>query len=377
MRTTWGSPLYAEHVPDHDSLLVERLRAAGALDHRQDQHAGVRRGLADVQRGLRRHAQPVRPDQDAGRLVSGGAAAAVAAGMLPFADGSDLGACVRNPAAFCNLVGLAPHAGPDSRPRPGRPVGPVRRCTGRSRARSPDVALLLRALAGPDPRDPLSIDGAFAACRERNVAGVRIAWSRDLGGLPVDPAVTAVLEARRATLEELGCVVEDAEPDFERRRRVLRGPARRRRSRARSRRSSTRSSRRWPRTTRFGLSLRPSGSRARSSCAGEMFTRMREFLTATTCSPRRSRRCRRSTSRPSTRPRSRACRWAPTSSGSARAAGSRSPRTRRSRCPAGIHARRAADRAPARRPPPRRGPRCCGSRRRSTARRGSDRTPPL
>jgi amidase len=147
---------------------------------------------------------------------SGGAAAAVAAGMLPLADGSDLGASVRNPAAMCNLVGLRPTAGrvPDVGPgdlwNPLAVLGPIGRSVD-------DLALFLQAVAGPHPGDPLSLADppeAFAADLRADPRGLRIAWSRDLGGLPVAPEVTAVLEAQRATFEALGCVVEDAEPDF-------------------------------------------------------------------------------------------------------------------------------------------------------------------
>jgi amidase len=138
-------------------------------------------------------------------------------------------------------------------------------------------ALLLSALAGHDPRDPLSVGGPFAPRLEGDVRGLRIGWSRDLGGLPVDPAVTAVLEARRSTLEALGCVVEDAEPSFEgadEAFEVLRGvmfagafkdilhqvkPT-------------------LAGNIRFGLSLTPERIARALELRGELFTRMREFL---------------------------------------------------------------------------------------------------
>jgi amidase len=140
----------------------------------------------------------------------------VTAGMIPLADGSDLGASVRNPAAFCNLVSLRPTAGRIPDPGPGdlwnplAVLGPIGRSVD-------DLALFLQAVAGPDPRDPLSLQDppeAFAADLRADPRGLRIAWSRDVGGLPVDPEITRVLEAQREVLESLGCVVEDAEPDF-------------------------------------------------------------------------------------------------------------------------------------------------------------------
>src|SRR6185436_5128662 len=147
---------------------------------------------------------------------SGGAAVAVATGMLPFADGSDLGSSLRNPASFCNVVGF--------RPTPGRvpnwpfpnawdtlwSLGPMARTV-------EDAALLLSAMAGPDPRAPTTHadEGrAFARPLARDFRKVRVAWSRDLGGLPMDPRVTRALEPARAVLASLGCVVEDAEPDL-------------------------------------------------------------------------------------------------------------------------------------------------------------------
>jgi amidase len=136
--------------------------------------------------------------------------------MLPFADGSDLGSSLRNPASFCNIVGF--------RPTPGRvpnvpfanawdtlwSLGPMARSV-------EDAALLLSAMAGPDATAPPSIaeDGRkFARPLARDFRKVRVAWSRDLGGLPVDPRVTRALEPMRAVLASLGCTVEDAEPDL-------------------------------------------------------------------------------------------------------------------------------------------------------------------
>jgi amidase len=136
--------------------------------------------------------------------------------MVPLADGSDMGGSLRNPASFCNVVGLRPSVGrvprwPTEQSWDTLSVsGPM----GRSVA---DVALLLSVLAGPDARDPLCIGEAgeiFRQPLERDFRGVRIAWSADLGGLPVDPAVTAVLEAQRHTFAALGCEVEEATPDF-------------------------------------------------------------------------------------------------------------------------------------------------------------------
>ncbi len=141
---------------------------------------------------------------------------ALACGMVPIADGSDMGGSLRNPASFCNVVGFRPSPGrvpswPD--PTPWLPLtvdGPMARTV-------EDVALMLGAIAGPDARYPPSISepgSLFLRPLERDFRGVRVAWSRDLGGLPVDPRVTAVLEGHRSVFEALGCAVEDAQPDF-------------------------------------------------------------------------------------------------------------------------------------------------------------------
>jgi amidase len=274
MRTTYGSPLFAEHVPDADSLLVERLRAAGAIVIGKTNTPEFGAGSQTFNAVFGATRNPWDLSKTPGGS-SGGAAAAVAAGMLPFADGSDLGASVRNPAAFCGLVGLRPSPGviPDAGPGdPWNPLpvlGPIARTV-------EDAALLLSALAGPDPRDPLSVGGPFAA-EWGDVRGLRIGWSRSLGGLPVDPAVTAVLEAQRATLEALGCVVEDAEPSFEgadEAFEVLRGVTFAGAFKAILHQVKPT----LAENIRFGLALTPERIARALELRGEQFERMRSFL---------------------------------------------------------------------------------------------------
>ena len=147
---------------------------------------------------------------------SGGAAVALACGMQPIADGSDLGGSLRNPANFCNVVGF--------RPSPGRvPVWPTLASWYPLSVQGPmartveDVAYMLSVIAGPDPRSPIAIaepGHTFKEPLKRDFKNVSIAWSRDLGGLPVDPRVTAVIDSQRHVFESLGCDVIDGEPDF-------------------------------------------------------------------------------------------------------------------------------------------------------------------
>jgi amidase len=275
MRTTYGSPLFADNVPEDDSLLVERLRAAGAIVIGKTNTPEFGAGSQTFNAVFGATRNPYDLTRTPGGS-SGGAAAAVASGMLPFADGSDLGASVRNPAAFCNLVGLRPSPGRIPDAGPGDPWNPFSVLG--TIARNPrDAALLLSALAGPDPRDPLSIPEPFVPDFEGDVRGLRIGWSRDLGGLPVDPEVTAVLEKRRATLEALGCIVEDAEPDFEGADEcfeVLRGVT----FAGAFQELIHKVKPTLAENTRFGLSLTPERIARALELRGEMFTRMREFL---------------------------------------------------------------------------------------------------
>jgi amidase len=147
---------------------------------------------------------------------SGGAGAALAAGLLPIADGSDLGGSLRNPGNFNNVVGFRPTVGlvpnvPNALPLLGFTVnGPM----GRTVA---DTAYLLSVMAGADSRDPgcyPSDPAVFRGLLERSFRGARVAWCPDLGGLPLDPRVRAVLEVQRKTFESLGFVVEEACPDL-------------------------------------------------------------------------------------------------------------------------------------------------------------------
>lgn len=213
---TRGSPIYKDAMPAEDSVLVERLKLAGAIPIGKTNVPEFGMGSHTYNRVYGVTRNPYDRTRSAGGS-SGGAAAAVAAGMLPLADGSDLGGSLRNPANFNNIVALRPTVGlvpvaPAPIPLIGMSVkGPM----GRSVS---DVAFLLSVMAGADARDPVSYPSdpaRFAAPLEGDVRGTRVAWCPDLGGLPLDPRVRTVLNTQRRTFEDLGCVVEDACPEWE------------------------------------------------------------------------------------------------------------------------------------------------------------------
>jgi amidase len=216
MRTTWGSPLHADTVPLRDELVVARLAAAGAIRVGKTNVPEFAAGSHTFNPLFGATHNPYRHGLSAGGS-SGGAAAALAAGFVPLAEGSDMGGSLRNPAAFCNVVGL--------RPTPGRvPTWPAPMAWSQLSVQGPmgrtvaDVALQLSALAGPDARVPISLDepgAGFAAPLPERLDGLRIAWAPDLGGqVTVDPAVTGVLASSVAVFESLGATVEEACPDL-------------------------------------------------------------------------------------------------------------------------------------------------------------------
>ncbi len=215
IRTTKGSPLFKDYMPDFDALIVERLRQGGAITIGKTNTPEFGAGSQTFNNVFGATLNPYDTSKTCGGS-SGGAAVALACGMLPIADGSDTGGSLRNPANFCNVVGL--------RPSPGRvPVWP--KATGwfpisvqGPMARTvQDVALLLTAIAGPDPRAPMSSrepGSRFAEPLARNFKGTRIAWSRDLDNFPVDPRVTHVIDSQQPVFTGLGCQVEEGQPDF-------------------------------------------------------------------------------------------------------------------------------------------------------------------
>jgi amidase len=216
VRTTFGSPVFADFVPGEDSLIVSRQREAGALMLGKSNTPEFGAGSQTFNAVFGKTRNPYDLSKTCGGS-SGGAAVALATGMAAVADGSDLGGSLRNPAGYCNVVGL--------RPSPGRvPTWPSRLPWNTLGVEGPmgrtvaDVALLLQALAGPHPGSPVSVaepPPAYPQLLQAELKGKRIAWAPDLLGLsPVDAQVAAVLREQAKTFEVLGCVLEEALPDL-------------------------------------------------------------------------------------------------------------------------------------------------------------------
>jgi amidase len=212
---TNGSPIYRTNMPAEDTVLVERIRAAGALPIGKTNVPEFGMGSHTYNGVYGTTRNPYDTTKSAGGS-SGGAAAAVAAGLLPMADGGDLGGSLRNPASFNNVVGFRPSVGlvpaaPGMLPFLGFSVkGPIARSVD-------DAAFLMSVIAGPDRRDPGSYPSEpsmFTQALARDFRGAKIAWCPDLGGLPLDPQVRDVIDRQRMTLEDLGCIVEHASFDF-------------------------------------------------------------------------------------------------------------------------------------------------------------------
>lgn len=212
---TRGSVIYQHAMPAEDSVLVERLRNAGAIPIGKTNTPEFGMGSHTYNKVYGTTVNPYDHTKSAGGS-SGGAGAALASGMLPIADGSDMGGSLRNPGSFNNIVGMRPSVGlvptaPTTLPFLGFAVnGPLARTVS-------DTAWLLSVMAGPDPRDPACIPSdpsIFRAPLGRSFRGTRVAWCPDLGGLPLDSRVRTVLSAQRKVFEDLGCMVEDVAPDL-------------------------------------------------------------------------------------------------------------------------------------------------------------------
>lgn len=216
VRTTYGSPLFADHVPDGSDVMVERLEDNGALVIAKANSPEFGHGANTFNEVFGQTVNPWNTAMTCGGS-SGGSAVAIASGQAWLATGSDLGCSLRTPAAFCSIVGLRPSPGRVARSRTRLPYdslwvqGPMARNVG-------DVAMMLDAMSGNHPLDPISLPGPcapFQAAVDAARPPKRVAWSRDLGGItPVDDKVAEICERAVKRLSELGADVEEASPDL-------------------------------------------------------------------------------------------------------------------------------------------------------------------
>lgn len=216
IRMTMGSPILKNFVPTSDAIMVERLRKAGAIfiGKTNTPEFGLGSHTYNPVYGATRNAYD--QSRSAGGS-SGGAAVALALRMLPVADGSDYGGSLRNPAGWNNVFGfrtsfgLVPTNAPDGWLPSMSVAGPMARNV-------PDLAMLLSVQAGYDARMPLSASGegsVFQRRLEADVKGKRVAWSGDFRGyLPYEPGVLEVCRSALKIFESMGCIVEEAQPDY-------------------------------------------------------------------------------------------------------------------------------------------------------------------
>jgi amidase len=214
IRTTHGSPLYKDHIPNEDCLVVECEKKAGAIVIGKTNVPEWGLGSQTFNPVFGPTLNPYDLTKTCGGSTGGGAVA-LACGMVPLADGSDMGGSLRNPPNFCNVVGIRPS--PGRVPNPPTTLGWFTLSVDGPVARNvTDCAFFLSVLAGFDRRSPISIDqpgSQFANSLGRDFKGVQVAMFKDLG-LPWEPAVRDAVKAQRKVFESLGCIVEEAEPDF-------------------------------------------------------------------------------------------------------------------------------------------------------------------
>jgi amidase len=216
LRTTFGSPIYADYVPKEDALVVRRLRHAGAVILGKTNCPEFAAGANTFNEVFGRTRNPWDPTKSAGGSTGGGAAG-LASGMIALAEGTDLGGSLRIPASFCGIVGLRPSVGLV----PTHPTDWVwddLQVTGPMGRTAEDVALMLQAVAGPSEFSPLTqpIDGRdfVGAAQAAAGPGLRIAYCPDIAGIGVDPDVERVCRNAAFALKDAGAVVEEIELDL-------------------------------------------------------------------------------------------------------------------------------------------------------------------
>ncbi|MPZ48067.1 MAG: amidase [Dehalococcoidia bacterium] len=213
--TTHGSPIFAKNVPAKSNILVERLEANGALIYAKSNTPEFGAGANTFNEVFGATLNPWNTSRSAAGS-SGGAAVALATGMAWLAQGSDMGGSLRNPASFCGVVGIRPSIGRVAK-TPGAKLDATLSVEGPMARNVDDLALMLDAMAGEHPLDPLSLPAPVASFRSAAASGWRprkVAYSPDLGITPVDPEVARLTRAAAERLSSEGIAVEEAHPDL-------------------------------------------------------------------------------------------------------------------------------------------------------------------
>ncbi len=215
LRTTWGSPLFTDHVPDADDLVAARMRAAGGIFIGKTNVPEWGQGSHTFNPVFGATGNPYDLSYSAGGS-SGGAAAALAQRLLPVADGSDMMGSLRNPAAFCNVYGFRPSWGLVPKDAEGDSFLATLSTEGPMGRTVEDVARLLTVLAGPNPQVPFGWPGAdFAAALDQPMKGLRIGWLGDWGGAyAMEPGILALCEAGLRVFVDQGATIEPLPPPF-------------------------------------------------------------------------------------------------------------------------------------------------------------------
>ena len=216
VRTTFGSPLYRDHEPDEDAVVVQRLRAAGAIVIGKTNTPEFAAGGNTFNSVFGHTRNPWNPSRSAGGSTGGGAAA-LATGMIALAEGTDLGGSLRIPASFCGVVGLRPSPGLVPT-HPSDYVWDTLQVTGPMARTAADVALMLQAIAGPTPYAPLSAPNDardyVAAAAADLPGGLRVGYCPDVAGIGVDPVVERLCRAGAFALRQDGANVDDIALDL-------------------------------------------------------------------------------------------------------------------------------------------------------------------
>lgn len=213
--TTQGSPIFKDSIATTSNIVVEHLEASGAVIYAKSNTPEFGAGAQTFNEVFGATLNPWNLSRSASGS-SGGAAAALASGTAWLAHGTDVGGSLRNPASFCGVVGLRPSIGRVAHSQ-GAKIDRTISADGPMARNVEDLALMLDAMSGEDPRDPLSLPvlpTSFLAAARSGAKPKRVAYSADLGISPVDPEVAAITRKAAERLADAGVIVEEAHPDF-------------------------------------------------------------------------------------------------------------------------------------------------------------------